>query len=346
MLPKILLPLWLVALATVPVWIAPAFADNLTADGQFDGLTIKQCGAIAASADGKWVAALNNVEVVVWDAASRQLKGRAAFSSSMGAQALAFSPDGTSLAVGLSSEIAFFRTDTLARLAPITLPGEGGVRALTFSPDGKWLAAASGGENGDYAVFGDNIYEVATKKRVKQLQKAHSSDRSTEDLAFSPDGKWLALAIGNKQKGIELYDTATWQRKSRLAYPADATKVAFFADSRQLAVGSIDRKLRVHAVATKLAAPLLEWVAHTGSAKNDIGYVGGVGVSGDGARILTASDDEQSLRVWEAATGKQQAALKYAKGRFGGFWLAADGKSALVCTATANKVLRFTVDRL
>lgn len=320
-----------------------ARADRLTADGFLAGLQIAQCNGIAISADGKSIAAVNNAEVVIWDAATQQVRGRAAFTSAYGAQALAFSPDGATVAVGLASTITLYATADAAVTGTIKLGGDGGVQALTYSPDGKWLAASSGGEGGDYRVFGDNLYEVATGRRIKQLAKARSSERLTSSFAFSHDGKYLALAISNKQKGLELWETATWTRKARAPYTADAISVAFFPDDSRLVTGSIDRKIRVHMVVEKAVALAKQFVAHTGTAQDDQGYVTGLAFLPDGRGLVSASDDAEGVRLWDTRSWTQQASLKHSVGRLTSLAMTPDGKQLYVGGTSSKKLQRIAI---
>lgn len=322
----------------------PARAESLVADGFVKGLTIAQCSGLAQSRDGSVLAAVNNTEVVIWDGASRELRGRAGFSSADGARAVAISPDNQLVAVGITGAIQLYSAADASVVRKIALPPTGGVNALAFSPDGKLLAASTGGEDGKYTIYGDNIFDVASGKRLHQLARAEVSLRSTTDLAFSPDGKYLAIAIANKQKGIELYDTATWQRKAKAAYAKDATRLAFTPDGAMLAVGSIDRMVRIHMIVEKAVALAKQFVAHQGAANNDAGYITGLAFTPDGTRLVTGSDDLEGVRLWDRKTWTQLASSGHKVNRLTGLVVAPDGKSLLVGGMFAARLQRFRIE--
>lgn len=285
------------------------------------------------SADGKWIASCNNIEVVIWNAATNQkhlaLPNPAPNTYS---GSVSFSPDSKLLAVGYTDGITLYSPETGAVVSKIKTAGD--VSALVFSPDGTRIAGVAGGEGGDYRIFGDNVWEVSSGTRLLQLGKAFSSEKLTSELAFSPDGKWIACAVGNKGKGIALYDAVTGKQLSFTKYKADATCLAFSADSKRLITGSIDRKIRFHELpGGKL---IKEFQAHAGY--DDRGYVCDLDLSADGKFLVSVSDDidkdgngtEPNLRLWNAETGAAisatQGDVKYAFK----VSVAPDGKSCTV----------------
>jgi mono/diheme cytochrome c family protein len=77
--------------------------------------------------------------------------------------ALAFSPDGSRIAVGgLSGEVPIYNTETTERVATCKA-GQAGVFVLRFHPDGKQLAA--GGFDGHV-----RLYDPASGKPIKEFQ--------------------------------------------------------------------------------------------------------------------------------------------------------------------------------
>jgi WD40 repeat protein len=106
--------------------------------------------AVALSADGRTLAATDDWSIRLWDTASKQEqptlighKGRVT--------ALAFAPDGRTLASGSSDKRVTFWDVATGRARQTYDWDVGGVRAVAFSPDG--LLAAAAGDSGRVVVW-------------------------------------------------------------------------------------------------------------------------------------------------------------------------------------------------
>jgi WD40 repeat protein len=123
-------------------------------------------------------------------------------------QALAYSPDGRSLAIGrgmiTSADTSVFLfqsgTDTiLQRLVPPPIAtgfaskGVGMVESLQYSPDSQFLAVTFRGG-------GIGIYEVATGRLIKRMTVYTPTFGA---LAYSPNGKYLAFGKWKTTEGVE-----------------------------------------------------------------------------------------------------------------------------------------------
>lgn len=132
----------------------------------------------AFSADGRYLATADRTaHVIIWDTASaRQLAaldapelytwdGRQRIRSIGGARSLAFSPDGTHLAVGGVGQIGnvdglsgparveIFQWSRQERVAVFT-GANGLINRLQYHPENRWLFAIGGGSNG-FVIFYD-----------------------------------------------------------------------------------------------------------------------------------------------------------------------------------------------
>jgi len=159
---------------------------------------------LALSPDGGTLAVAGD-GVQLWRTATGQRIGTAlpASGGSGGYGAVAFSPDGTTLAtIGADGTARLWKVATQQEIgAPLTV---GAPRTFTgtvaFSPDGKILATVGAGGQ-------TQLWNVATHQPVG---KPMAAGASTTVLAFSADGTMLATAGGDGT--ARLWDTATQQQ--------------------------------------------------------------------------------------------------------------------------------------
>lgn len=145
---------------------------------------------------------------------------------------MVFSPDGRTLAVTLRDEVQLWDTATwTCRLmqkgarpfSPSTAP------TVVFSPDSKMLATASQDET--LRLW---LWDVTTGSTLWEL----GGNQDVEFVAFSPDGKTLALA---SRGGITLWDTATRSQQQILNLDRETNyflRLAFSPDGKSLASAS------------------------------------------------------------------------------------------------------------
>ena len=118
------------------------------------------------------------------------------------------------------------------------------------------------------------------------------------DLAFSPDGKYLAAATG---RGIFLYDSKTFEQTSFIDTNDAVSAIAFSPDDPSLAV-AIDGKVSLWNALSgqKLSALDGEFTGIWTLAYGKGGHIAAVGsdCSGCGTPV-------QKMMIWDAKTGKQ-----------------------------------------
>lgn len=217
-------------------------------------------------------------------------------------EALAFSPDGATLALGCNTSCIWLWDVSDIRAAgaqaPRVLGWSDWVRCLAFSPDGAMLAAGSAGE-----VV--TLWDVARGEQLHSFierTKRGEPKRWIYSLAFSPDGSILAAG---SFKHIKLWDVAGRQELPRIEALDQVRSLAFCPDGRTLASGCVDGTVTLWDVATWQELRRLEEtsVAHS------------VVFSPDGMTLGTESwgkgTDRQSFRKWDVASGRELGALTW-----------------------------------
>ena len=174
--------------------------------------------------------------------------------------ALAFSPDGKYLVAGFGPRWWFHPGGSPCPLKVWEVANRRLIRrldghtgfclSLDFSRDGKLLA--SGSRDGT-AI----LWSTATWKRVQTLQNPDNESLSgqsgrgmVEGVAFSPDGKTLAMA--SREGNVHLWDVASGKLLETLKGHSSAViAVVFSPDGRTLASGSTDHTVRLWNVQTR-----------------------------------------------------------------------------------------------
>ncbi|HVU12431.1 MAG TPA: WD40 repeat domain-containing protein [Phototrophicaceae bacterium] len=147
------------------------------------------------------------------------------------ADAVAWSPDGTLIAVGVSNGVALYDADLKNAPRLLRTTHDSYLRPVSFSPDGKLIAT------GDGAAV--RIWEVATGAQHALLDV--NPEAYLDSIQFSPDGRWLAAggALGTEE-GMAIY---TWDAQAdKLVGKVEAQDthsvqaIAFSPDGQMLAV--------------------------------------------------------------------------------------------------------------
>ena len=149
---------------------------------------------------------------------------------------VAYSPDGTRLAVASSIGIWLYDTATHQEVALLT-GHKWIVTCVAFSPDSSTLASGSGDE-GDTAI-GDSTVRLWDAVTGQQKAILTTGTGGVYDVAFSPDGGTLAGAAGDGT--VQLWDTVTGQEKATFeGHAALVVNVVFSPDGGTLASDSTD----------------------------------------------------------------------------------------------------------
>jgi RNA polymerase sigma factor (sigma-70 family) len=283
-------------------------------------------GQLTFSPDGKWLAA-PAVEagqpdkditdgVRIWDVATGKevlTVGGPVKEDNIVASAAypAFSPDGKVIArVALDGTIRLH--DTAGGKEKRTL-GESSkdevIDGLMFAPGGKTLAALQL----DGTI---RLYDVATGKELRRLAEGGAKPQTTVSfapllrpneypsysadappLAFSPDGKTLAVVSG--ENAVRLWDAATGKELPRPnGHTGGVAELAASADGKTVVTAGTDGTLR-------------RWERATGKQLGEVaapgdGYSGSLSPTGR----FFARVDETTIHVWDVAAKKNVTKLE------------------------------------
>jgi WD40 repeat protein len=195
---------------------------------------------------------------------------------------VAFSPDGSSLALGLFEQhITLWDVTSGQPLYTFERQEENRTKSMDFSTDGSLVAAGVidgtvrlfnaesgkivkilhyGGETDiHHVVFSPDGKYLATGGRVPAVilwdvssGKVVKTFRLTDNaisMDFSPDGKILATAGGSKYE-IRLWDVESGDLLYSLPHNDQLTSIAFSPDGRLLAVGCYDSNIYLYEIPT------------------------------------------------------------------------------------------------
>ena len=233
------------------------------------------------SPDGTRIASIDDGGVQVWDAATGQVLLRVPMGTP-GNRGIAFSPDGKRLAVagdGKDAEVWDSVTgEKLLTLHPPPFPGEPFCCYLIdYSPDGKYIITLNGRAGNGRAVM---VWDAVSGKEVPGT----SFDASA--MAFSPDGKHLALAADK----TNIYDTQTWNVVLSLStYTGTIHSIAYSPDSTRIAMALFEGTVKVWDATT--GKELYTLYSHTSG-------VNSAAFSPDG-KYLAATVARGVIKLWD-----------------------------------------------
>ena len=179
----------------------------------YDIVTAGILSSVAFSPNGKFLAAgagTGTRQAFLWDVATGERLANFVDPAHGGqTSGVAFSPDSTLLAVAdinINGPIYLWNTTTHDLVATLTgVRPDGGVLSLAWSPDGTLLAATY---NYSFAY----VWDVAAGKTVGHIHDPN--DLNMNDVAFSPDGKLLAVTASTESGGGYIYLRLTSQLTS------------------------------------------------------------------------------------------------------------------------------------
>jgi WD40 repeat protein len=301
--------LWvLVALLVVP---ADARADDKPDDKTLVGGLTNAVHVVAFSPDGKTLASADDDGVItLWDVATRKARARMEMPEKF-VRALAYSPDGKTVASGDKKKNVQLWDAATGKAVGASLDQGRSVWALAFSPDGKTLASAGNGAR-------VRLWDVATRKESAFIDLPNAV--IVHRLAFSPTvgGQLVAEAAPVRLCAVD---------KAREYANLQGMSPAYSPDGKTLAVQWVKgihlRDLEAGKDRLTIALPqflLLKCITFAPDGK-----------------ALAGAGDDNTVRLWDAETGKELAVFKHA-GRVWSVAFSPDGKT--VASGSDDKTVR------
>jgi hypothetical protein len=204
--------------------------------------------------------------------------------------AVAWSPDGTTLAVTTASGVRLYSMAAL-RLPPRVFDVPGGPAAdVAFSDEGSLMVTG----HADTIV---RVWDISTGG-LSALLRGHT--QPVRAVAFSSDGRLAASASGsdttNEDIAVHLWDTVNRAQTNVLqGHTGAVTAVAFSPDGSLVASGGLDNTVRLWDVFSGMPGTVLS--SHTQPVR-------AVAFSPDGSWLASAGDDG-AIRFWEIGPGEQ-----------------------------------------
>jgi WD40 repeat protein len=205
----------------------------------------------------------------------------------------------------------------IARMGSTRLRATEDIFCIAFAPDGRSFATA-GRENAVY------LWNAETGREIERFGRPNDPNSSTEsatDLAFSPDGKLLAVARASGRRespSVEIFDLDRGALHLEIRLDADsredysnpgAASALFTPDSRHSIVGGDDGSVRLYTVETGDELFIRKWPEFAGVPIQRRG--GGVGTTRPAHVVeLALSPDGRTLAALaEPTSGAARLAL-------------------------------------
>jgi WD40 repeat protein/beta-lactamase regulating signal transducer with metallopeptidase domain len=284
---------------------------------------------VAVSADGKVLASCSADKTAkLWDLeTNKEIRTLAEHTAVV--RSLAFTADGRKLlTAGWDNQVKVWDVAEGKVKSSVTLTFSG-PSCLAVAPDGKSIAVAErSAENARTGTV--QIWDLEPARMRAQLRL----DGRTLTVAFSPDGKTLAVGSGRAREtgSVHLYNAATGQALSTLTGFAGAVEGVTFSRDGKFVLGG------GHVANT---GGILVWETSDREPRvlaNAHGNVVTCAAFSSDSKLLATGSVDWGVKLWDPATGKGLAAFK---GHGGGVrWVAfaPDGKT--LATASKDRTIK------
>jgi WD40 repeat protein len=204
--------------------------------------------------------------------------------------ALAFSPDGSSLASGGSDRVIRFWDPRNGSISASLHGHQRSINALAFNPRGEILVSSSQDET-------MKVWDLKSGALLRTIDVSSDGIWGIQTMSFSPDGKRLVTAGDNGS--IRVWDVSSWKvERSFLSNNNDevskALSVVFSPDGKKILSGHGDGTVRL-------------WDAQTGRSLRAIKSGGEDSRSlftPGGKTVVSVNDDDNPIQIIDARSGE------------------------------------------
>ncbi len=263
---------------------------------------------VAVSPDSKLVAVASPYDRFVRIGSSDTLHERALLDGHQaGVAALAFSPDGKTLAAAAIGNDGVVLLWDVAELKDVLLPSAkfegvvGAVSGLAFSFDGKYLYVAETGYPGK-APSGVAVWDMKTGKLRHKLQ-GHAG--TIDGLAAAPKDYRILTAGGKGDATLQVWDA---EKNERIGRPFRLTdkddteawigQVAFSPDGEQALASHFDKTVRLWSLSRLVIGQEVQKLPG-----HQIGTSALVAFTTDGKKGVTAGLADTRVPIWDLGFG-------------------------------------------
>ena len=240
---------------------------------------------IAFSRDGSMLATTGDDGAArVWDPVTGEELGSFQDPTNVGVWGPTFSPDGSLFAASWPDGVRIFdlvTRKTIREIDAVPIPLH-----TSFSPDGEKIAISS------EAALTAAVVDVSSGEELLSLE---GHKLTLKDVAWSPDGRWIATSSNDGSARLWEAGTGT-SRFALLGHAATIQDLEWSPDSTRLVTGSIDGTAKVWLITEGGPRELLSL-----SAQDTRSGIRAVSFSPNGNRVMTGDEAITATKIWDVS---------------------------------------------